>query len=299
MNTQYFTDFIHAGKLAGQVRHYGKSLVKTGASYNDIMAKINAKIASLGAKPAFPPQMALNHVAAHFLPQPGEDIIFSNELVKLDVGISYNGAIGDCAVTIDLSGKHQHLIDAAEAALLAAEKIIEVGLPVHQIGRTIETTIGSFKLKPIKNLSGHGLGRYKVHMPPSIPNYDDRSTAIVKPGMTFAIEPFSTNGAGSINEKGDPAIFSFGKARPLRSPLARALVNKIISFQGLPFAIHDLMEENISLEEVKSAVFEMLKFGVIIGYPPLVEIANGMVAQAENSVLVDKEGKVHVTTRYQ
>ncbi len=112
--------------------------------------KINQKIIELGAKPAFPPQMALNNVAAHFLPLPGEDIIFSNELVKLDIGVCYHGAIGDCAVTVDLSGKYQDLIDAAEAALAKAEQSLRVGQPIKEIGKIIEETILSSGFKPIR-----------------------------------------------------------------------------------------------------------------------------------------------------
>ena len=78
MNKEYKQDFIQAGALASQVRIFGKSLIKKGASYNDIIAKVKQKIAALGARPAFPPQIALNEVAAHFLPQPGTDILFSD-----------------------------------------------------------------------------------------------------------------------------------------------------------------------------------------------------------------------------
>jgi methionyl aminopeptidase len=297
MNDNYIKDFIHAGSLASQVRSYGKTLIQIGSSYNDVIAKINQKTISLGGRAAFPPQMALNHVAAHYLPHPGEDIIFSNEIIKLDVGVCYNGAIGDCAVTIDLSGKYQKLIDAAEAALLAAERTIQVGLPIAEIGRVIENTIASFGMNSIKNLSGHGLGRFKVHTPPSIPNYNDKSTAVIKPGMTFAIEPFSTDGKGLIHETGDPTIFSFAKARLMPSSLGRSILKKITEFNGLPFAIHSLSDEEISIEDAKKTVCELLKFGVIVGHAPLVETTKGMVAQAENSVLVDKNGKVHITTR--
>lgn len=297
MNEQYRKDFIHAGALAKEVRAYGKSLIKKGASYNDVISKINQKIASLGAKPAFPPQIALNDVAAHFLPQPDEDIIFSDQIIKVDVGICYNGAIGDCAVTIDLSGKYQVLIDAAESALLSAEQIIKVGLPVREIGKVIEEKICSYGLSPVRNLAGHGLGHYKIHTQPMIPNYHDQSTAIIKAGMTFAIEPFATNGKGAIFDCGKPTIFSLVSGRPVPLTIKRTLVAKIKSFSGLPFAIHDLTGDDFSLAEVRQSIDELLKAGVIIGYAPLVEEVHGMVAQAENSVLVDKMGKVFITTR--
>jgi methionyl aminopeptidase len=297
MNSKYKQNFIQAGALAKQVRAYGKSLIQKGASYLDVITKINHKIIELGSRPAFPPQMALNHVAAHFLPLPGEDIIFSDEVVKLDIGVCYNGAIGDCAVTVDLSGKYQALIDAVEAALLKAEQSIRINQPVREIGQIIEETISSYGFKPIKNLSGHGLGEYKIHTPPLIPNYDDQSRAIIKPGMTFAIEPFATDGGGYIYEGGTPTIFGLASARPIRSERGRSLLAKIRTFSGLPFAIHDLISSEWPLSEVNEGLDELIKAGVVVGYAPLIEEKNGMVAQAENSVLVDEKGNIFITTR--
>lgn len=298
MNHKYKQNFIQAGALAKEVRAYGKSLIQKGASYLDVIAKIHQKIVELKADPAFPPQIALDDVAAHFLPQPGEDIIFSDQIIKLDIGVSYQGAIGDCAVTVDLSGKYQRLIDAAEAALLKAEQSIRVGQPVREIGQIIEETIVSYGFVPVRNLSGHGLGEYQIHKAPIIPNYDDHSTAMIKPGMTFAIEPFATTGKGLIYEGGTATIFALASARPLSSPLARALLTKIRGFKGLPFATHDLIDHQAwPLSEVQQGLAELVKAGVIHGYGPLIEEAHGMVAQAENSVLVDEKGKVYITTR--
>jgi len=297
LNEKHKKNFIQAGLLAKETRAYGKSLIIPGASYNEVIAKINRKIFELGAKPAFPPQIALNEVAAHFLPIPGEDVIFSDELIKLDVGVCYQGAIGDCAVSLDLSGKHQSLIDAAEAALLAAEQYIEVGKTIGGIGKTIEETIARFGYKPVKNLSGHGLGYNKIHTPPGIPNYNDGSKELIKEGMTFAIEPFVTNGYGLIQEKGKAMIFTLIKASNPKSTLHQALITQMKAYQGLPFAMHEFMGKEIPLEEVMQGFDDLLKAGIIYGYPPLVEKANGMVAQAENSVLVDNQGKVTITTR--
>jgi len=297
MNEQYKQNFIRAGNIAKQVRSFGKLLIKPGASYNDIVDQINKKIIQLGARPAFPPQIALNEVAAHFLPQPGYDIVFSKEVVKLDIGVCVNGAIGDCAVTVDLSGKHQSLIDAVEAALLNAEQIIKVGLPIREIGKVIARTISSYRLKPVKNLSGHGLGYYQVHTPPTIPNYEDNSIAVIKPGMTFAIEPFATNGRGLIYESQNPTIFSLVAERPIQSDLARRVLATIKTFHGLPFSMHDLLINGLNLVEVKLGLKELHVAGIILGYPPLIEEANGIVAQAENSVLVDQKGNVIITTR--
>lgn len=292
MNPKYKRDFIKAGEIAREVRAYGKSLVVPGASYNGVIENILKKIASFGAIPAFPPQIALNDVAAHYLPAVGEDIVFLDQVVKLDIGVCCNGAIGDCAVTVDLSGKHQVLVDAAEAALKAAQDKIEVGLPIEEIGRTIETTIASFGLRAVKNLSGHGLALYQVHTAPSIPNYYYPHSAKIRAGMTFAIEPFATNGKGLIYEKGEATLFSLTKVPSENSPV----IYRMKSFSGLPFSIHDLISPQITLDDAKKTIQKLLKKGELAAYPPLVEQQGGMVAQAENSVLVDEKGNVHITT---
>ena len=155
----------------------------------------------------------------------------------------------------------------------------------------------SFGLKPIRNLSGHGLGYYQIHTAPSIPNYHDRSKGEIVPGMTFAIEPFVTDGYGLIYESDRPTIFSFEKECRLSSQFARLLMDKISMFQNLPFAIHDLISEKTPLMIVEIALQDLLKAGVVTGYPPLIEQGKGMVAQAENSVFVDQKGKVLITTR--
>lgn len=297
MKEQYKRDFIHAGVIAKEVRSFGKSLIKKGASYNQVIEAIYKKISEYHAIPAFPPQIALNDVAAHFLPFPGSDILFSNEVVKLDVGICYKGAIGDCAVTVDLSGKYQALVDAAEEALLKVEQRIQVGLPLCEIGKIIESTICSRGFQPVRNLSGHGLAFFRVHTPPIIPNYDNHSTEVIKPGMTFAIEPFATTGRGLIYEAGSPLIFSFIQDQPVQSDKTRLLLSKIKTFKGLPFAMHDLLSSDMSLLETKAILDELLAAKIIGGYPPLIEETHGLVAQAENSVLVDEQGRVFITTR--
>lgn len=299
MNSQYKRDFIQAGAIAREVRAYGKSLLQPGASYQEIIRRLQEKIHELGARPAFPPQIALNHIAAHFLTQPDEEIILSDQVVKLDIGVCCHGAIGDCATTVDLSGQHSKLIAAAEAALVAAEASLAVGQSVRDIGRIIETTITAYGFQPIRNLTGHGLGHYQIHTEPPIPNFDDRNAkGRIKPNMTFAIEPFATTGKGWIEERGEPTIFAQVGAggREVRPELS-AIMQKIGAFQRLPFAVHDLIDESMSAAYVRNALIQLCNTRIIAGYAPLVEVTKGIVAQAENSVLVDENGRVFITTR--
>ncbi len=77
--------------------------------------------------PGFPSQISLNSTAAHFCPDKDDDIELTNQVVKLDVGVVVNGAIGDNACTVDLSGKNGALVAASRDALEAAIGIIRPG----------------------------------------------------------------------------------------------------------------------------------------------------------------------------
>ncbi|HLP79175.1 MAG TPA: type II methionyl aminopeptidase [Acidobacteriota bacterium] len=298
MNDIYKANFIRAGQLAAQLREFGAKLIVKGASYNDVIQKVNQQIKILDkdAVAAFPPQIALNQVAAHYLCPPGEDIIFKDQVVKLDVGVCYKGAIGDCAITVDLSGKYGELVAAANDALFQAQKILAVGVELQEIGSTIERTAHEHGYTSIKNLSGHGLGENKIHMPPTIPNHNSGQTTTLKPGMTFAMEPFVTDGKGLIYDAGNPTIFSFKQKVSVRSPAAKELLTVIQKFNGLPFSIHNLIDAKIPLYKIRFGLMELLKADVLTAHAPLVEQEGGMVAQAENSILIDDDGNIFVTT---
>jgi methionyl aminopeptidase len=241
--------------------------------------------------------IALNTTAAHYLPDPSEDIHFGEDLVKLDIGVCYEGAIGDCAVTIDLSGQYGAHVQAAEAALKAATEHVKVGITVSDLGEIIEKTILSFGLKPVRNLTGHGLGKFKVHTSPHIPNYKDGSKHKLSPAMTFAIEPFVTNGKGLIYESGKAHLFSVKSNKKKYEGFIQEIYKAALRFEGLPFCTHDLLSTGVPSVLAYKAIDWLIKDGVVEGYAPLVEQGGGFVAQAEDSVLIDDRGQVLITTR--
>jgi methionyl aminopeptidase len=71
---------------------------------------------------------------------------------------------------------------------------------------------------------------------------------------------------------------------------------KIQQIGQLPFCIHDLITQDTPLDIVKKALKFLLKDEVIEDYGPLIDEKSGVVAQAENSFLIDEEGKVTITT---
>ncbi|MBW2997164.1 type II methionyl aminopeptidase [Candidatus Woesearchaeota archaeon] len=295
MEEETLNKYLEAGKIAGQALEFGKGLVKPGVKILDIAEKIEAKIVELGGQPAFPVNISFNDTAAHYTPLPNDETVLSDQIVKLDVGVHVDGFVGgDTAATIDLSGKYSDLVKASREALNAALKVIQVGTTLGEIGKEIEDAITSLGLKPVRNLSGHGIGEWSVHNIPSIPNYDTGEKAALKEGMTIAIEPFASDGVGLIQDKGIPYIHSLSGKKPVRNIVTRQIMKKLSGYNGLPFATRWLTKD-FPLFKVNFALKELNQLEILKSYPPLVERTNAMVSQAEHSVYVGD--KVIVMTK--
>tara|TARA_Y100000310_G_scaffold206563_1_gene206972 strand:+ start:2631 stop:3515 length:885 start_codon:yes stop_codon:yes gene_type:complete len=294
MEEPTFDDWKKAGKLAAETLQLGKGLVKKGASLLEVSDKLDKFIYDNKAIPAFPSQISCNEIAAHYCAHPNDDITFEDQLCCIDVGICVNGAIGDNALTVDLSGKHTHIVKAAQDALKAATDKVQIGTPINEIGKAIYDAIASHNLSPIRNLSGHGLGPYDVHTTPTIPNYDNGNTQTLEKGDIIAIEPFATDGAGVIYESSPNTIWVLRKKKPVRSMITRNILKDIEKFQGLPFTTRWLTK-NHHEGKVNFALKELLQMDIIKDFPPLVDKNKGMVAQAEHSFYVDD--KVTILTK--
>ncbi|MBW2998297.1 M24 family metallopeptidase, partial [Candidatus Woesearchaeota archaeon] len=201
----------------------------------------------------------------------------------------YNGAIGDNACTVDLSGKYQDLVDASREALNNAISIIKPGLKINEIGKTISNTIKEKGFTAVSNLSGHGLDYNCIHCSPSIPNYDNGNQNEIKEGMIFAVEPFASSGAGKIYESGEATIFMLAHKRGVRNPIERLILREIDKYEGRPFASRWLCEK-FSPSKVKFALKSLVRQEIIRAFPPLPDVDKGMVSQAEHTVLVTKDG---------
>lgn len=289
-------DWITAGKIAAKAREYAKDLTKIGTSIKEICQKTDDYIISQNAVPAFPSQLSINHIAAHFCPDKSDtQLIQENDLIKIDVGACFNGAIGDTALTVDPSNAHKELLEASKKALEETQKILQIGTQLKQIGRTIQDTIQSYGFSPIRNLGGHGLGKYQIHTDPHIPNYDNNNPQELKKGQTIAIEPFATDGEGFVKESSNSTLFSFIQEKPVRLPMVREIIKDIKNkYNTLPFTTRWL-EKNHPTAKVNFALKKMLEQEMIISHPPLVENKIASVSQHEHSFIIDD--KITATTK--
>lgn len=283
-------DWRKAGHAAHEALVYGASLIKVGAKFSDVSDAVESKLKELGADLGFPVNISLNTTAAHDVPFSKEDREFTeNDVIKLDVGSEVNGAIGDNAMTVDLTGKWSKLSQASKDARDNAIKILKPGVKLKEIGKVIEDTIHSFGYEPIKNLSGHSVDEYVVHAGVTIPNFDNGDETELTEGMVIAIEPFATDGEGLIHEANNAEIFKLEEIRPVRSPYARKALELLKDRQGLPTSTRWLAKRMGALQATL-ALKELNNMDMLHTYPPLVENRKGMVAQWEHTILITKDG---------
>jgi len=285
MNSEVIQFYKKAGEINRKARDYAKKIIKPGISLLEIAEDIESFVRKQGGELAFPVNLSLNDVAAHYTPSVNDTTIFTeNDLLKVDIGVHVNGYVSDSAFSISFNDEHKGLIKASEAALNNALKIIQPELEIREIGKTIQETIESFGFKPVVNLTGHSLERYNLHAGLSIPNVGIKSFNKIKEGQVIAIEPFATNGAGKIQDGKKVMIYAQVSNKSPRSAFGRKLLNEIGKHKGLPFATRWI--KSLKGMVLERTLNELVSQGILYDYPILREVGNGSVSQAEHTVIV-------------
>lgn len=289
MEKEILDKYIKAGKIASQVRDYGCKLVKKDALVVEIAEKIDKKILDLGGKPAFPVNISINDMAAHYHPVLNDKLIINEEdYVKIDVGVHVDGYIGDTASTARVAGKDE-LILCSEKMLENAIKIIRIGTTIGEIGETIENTAKEFGFNPIRNLTGHSLGHFDVHAGLTVPNVKNDSKYQLREDEVIAIEPFCTTGNGLVKDSGSPLIFRWINDRPTRIVEGRKILEMARDqYERLPFAKRWIQEKFSSIK-VELSLKELTASNALYGYEPLREVSGKPVAQSEHTLIIKEK----------
>lgn len=256
-----------------------------------MLESVERLIRERGAQPGFPAQSSRNSVAAHYCSPPDDKLRYEEgDCVKVDIGVHVDGYVADTAASVDLSrdGRWKGLIKASSDALAAAIATVADGVSVGEIGGAIERTIVGAGYQPVRNLTGHGLGRWKVHTPPQIPNQAETGGGRLRAGMVFAIEPFACTGRGYISERGKAEVFMMVRPPSRAKGIDRDVLREIDSWRGLPIARRYFTQHDPEL--VEDALSKLARQGSLMRYPPLVEEDGVMVAQTEHSIYLGADG---------
>lgn len=295
MNEDVLDKVRKAGAVAREARKLGASMIDEGVPLLTVANEVEAYIIQKGARPAFPTNISINDIAAHYTPRSDDKLTFQRgDLVKVDVGAHVDGYIGDTAVTVEVRTKNwSNLIDASSKALSMAIEMIGEGVPVGSIGGTIERGIKSNGFVPVTNLTGHGMNQYNLHAGLTIANYDDGNPTKVSKDMILAIEPFATNGAGEVRNAKTGNIYRIFRDREVKDEKAMEHFRQIKeNFGTLPFC-----ERWCTALDPKAPnhLKTLVRHGVLFAYPILSEVKGGMVSQTEHTVVINGQ-KAQVTT---
>jgi methionyl aminopeptidase len=292
MKEEVLGSYLEAGRIASRVLARSLPLVKPGASFGRVVEEAEDQVRAAGAGLAFPLNLSLNEAAAHDTASEGDDRTFrAGDVVKMDLGVHLDGYIADTAGTVDL-GENAPLVQASRSALERAISLVKPGVSTGDLGAAIQAEIEAVGFRPVANLTGHGLGRYEIHTPPTVPNVRMHGGgAVLREGMVFAIEPFASTGTGFVSDGPRVQIFQRTGDRPARLPEARRVLDQVRDRHGLPFARRWLRGEKLEI-----ALSSLVRSGHLHAYPVLRDVPGSLVSQAEHTVIITGDGCI-VTTR--
>ncbi|MBL1066653.1 type I methionyl aminopeptidase [Streptomyces sp. 7-21] len=190
-----------AGKLAAQALAETASHIAPGVTTDQLDQVAHEFLCDHGAYPSplgyrgFPKSLctSVNEVICHGIPD--STVLREGDLVNLDVTAYTGGVHGDTNATFLVGGpeaadeESRLLVERTEEALRRAIKAVKPGRQLNVIGRVIESYAKRFGYGVVRDFTGHGI-HTAFHSGLIVPHFDDpTATTVMRPGMTFTIEP--------------------------------------------------------------------------------------------------------------
>lgn len=182
---------VQPGTSTGEIDRYAAEL----------MRERDCKSAFLGYR-GFPGQICIsrNEEVVHGIGS-GQTLIKTGDIIKIDVGITKGGWIGDNATTVaagEVDLETRRLMCATEQSLYEAIDQARAGHLLADVCGAVEAHVVKYGFTVVREFVGHGVGR-DLHEEPQVPNYrpPGRSPKL-RPGMVLAIEPMVNAGVAGV-----------------------------------------------------------------------------------------------------
>ncbi len=189
-----------AGGIVGEVLTLLKRSVEPGITTKELDSIAYKEITRQGATPTFKGYLgfpssictSVNEEIVHGIP--GKRVLKEGDIIKMDVGATIEGFIGDAAVSVAVGRVSQEaidLMDATRESLKEGIKAAQPGNRIGDIGLAVQTYGEAQGYGVVREFVGHGVGRF-LHEEPQVPNYRDPTKGpgpLLRPGMCIAIEP--------------------------------------------------------------------------------------------------------------
>src|SRR5688500_4699165 len=194
-----------AGRLAAEVLQVVAPHVKPGVSTaaldcicHDHNVKVqNAIPANVGYK-GFPATVctSVNSVICHGIPSEAK-ILKDGDIVNIDVTVIKDGWHGDTSrmyIVGTPSVMAKRLVDVTREAMFRGIRTVKPGATLGDIGHAIQQYAEAERFSVVREYCGHGIGKI-YHEDPQVLHYGRPGEGLVlKPGMTFTIEPMINEG---------------------------------------------------------------------------------------------------------
>ena len=202
-----------AGRITGEALLLAGEAIKEGVTTKHLDDIIRTYIEKCGATPTFlgyggfpgSACISINDQVIHGIPS--RDVVLKEgDIVKIDVGATFRGFIGDSANTFPvgkISDEASKLIQCTKESFYRGAAQFREGNRIGDIGAAVQSYCEEHGYGVVRKYTGHGVGR-ELHEDPSVPNYGTagRGPRLV-PGMTLAIEPMVTVGSYEVKELSD------------------------------------------------------------------------------------------------
>ena len=282
-----------AGKITADIRELSLRIVREGTPILTVCEELEKAITDRGGKPAFPVNIGINEVAAHYTsPFDDSSVIPPQSIVKIDFGVHIDGFIADSAITLSFNPEFYPMVSSAEQALKEAIENMRPGVRISEIGGIIQRAISKRGFKPISNLTGHKVERYVLHTGKSLPNVPEIDGARIAVDEVFAVEPFVTvsTGVGRVESLDRGHIFRYNKEKGVKTQSAKDILRLIREeYSSLPFALRWL-RRRFQGSDLDLVFQELISSRCVVSYPILVEASSKPVAQAEHTVVITEKG---------
>lgn len=194
-----------AGRLAAEVLEMIEPYVKPGVSTgeldricNDYIVNEQKAISACLGYHGYPKSVCIsvNEVVCHGIPDDGK-LLKDGDIVNIDVTVIKDDFHGDTSKMF-IVGKPtilgERLCRITQESLYTALKMVKPGINLRAIGAAIQKFVEAEGFSVVREYCGHGIGR-GFHEEPQVLHYDSPETNVVlKPGMTFTIEPMVNAG---------------------------------------------------------------------------------------------------------
>ncbi|MCF7931677.1 MAG: type I methionyl aminopeptidase [Acholeplasmataceae bacterium] len=197
-----------AGRILESTRQMLETHIRPGISTGELDRLAEAHIIAQDGIPSFkgyhgfPGSIcaSVNETVVHGIPSDAR-ILKEGDIVTLDFGVNYKGYHADSATTYPvgtISDALQALLDVTKQALEVGLQMVQPGRHVSDISHAIESYVKPYGYGIVEDFTGHGIGR-DLHEEPYVPNFGPPGQGpILKPGMTFCVEPMVNMGTKHV-----------------------------------------------------------------------------------------------------